>query len=58
LVSTTTGAEPHQIVKRWNKTENEEINVPCPADLISYNKNMGAVDLCNQQFNAFFPKTP
>jgi len=28
MVLTTTGAKPHQIVKRRCKTENKEINVP------------------------------
>lgn len=53
IVSTATGAEPHQIVKRWSKVENKEINVNCPAIIQYYNQNMGGVDLCNQQMEAY-----
>ncbi|KAL4100682.1 hypothetical protein QTP88_020716 [Uroleucon formosanum] len=52
-VLTATGAEPHQIVKRWSKVENKEINVNCPAIIQYYNQNMGGVDLCNQQMEAY-----
>ncbi|KAL4154140.1 hypothetical protein QTP88_001973 [Uroleucon formosanum] len=53
IVSTATGAEPHQIVKRWSKVDNKEINVNCPAIIQYYNQNMGGVDLCNQQMEAY-----
>lgn len=33
VVSTATGAEPYNIVKRWSKTENKEIEVLCPNTL-------------------------
>lgn len=47
VVSTTTGAEPCQIVKRWSKVEKKEINVNCPAAIHYYNQKMSGVDLCN-----------
>jgi hypothetical protein len=43
VLSTATGAEPHSMVKRWSKTENKYIEVPCPSAIISYNQNMGGV---------------
>lgn len=53
LISNATGAEPHSVVKRWSKTENKEIEVPCPDVVKSYNQNMGGVDICDQQMECY-----
>lgn len=53
LISTATGAEPYSIVKRWSKTENKEIEIPCPDVVKSYNQYMGGVDVCDQQMECY-----
>lgn len=53
LISNSTGAEPHSVVKRWSKTENKEIEVPCPDVVKSYNQYMGGVDICDRQIECY-----
>jgi len=53
LISNATGAEPYSVVKRWSKTENKEIEVPCPDVVKSYNQYMGGVDICDQQMECY-----
>jgi len=53
LISTATGAEPYSLVKRWSKTENKEIEIPCPDVVKSYNQYMGGVDVCDQQMECY-----
>lgn len=53
LISTALGAELYSIVKRWSKTENKEIEIPCPDVVKSYNQYMGGVDVCDQQMECY-----
>jgi len=53
VLSTATGAEPHTMVTRWSKSEKKYIEVPCPLVVKTYNQNMGGVDVCDQQLEAY-----
>ena len=53
VLSTATGAEPHTMVTRWSKAEKKYIEVPSPSVIKTYNQNMGGVDVCDQQLEAY-----
>lgn len=53
MLSSVCGSEPVTLVKRWSKKDGMFVNVDCPAAIVTYNKNMGGVDLFNQQMEAY-----
>lgn len=53
MLSSVCGSEPVTLVKRWSKKDSIFINVECPAAIVTYNKNMGGVDLFNQQMEVY-----
>lgn len=53
LLSNISGKFPEKKVKRWCKQEKKEIEVPCPNIVVNYNRNMGGVDICDQQMECY-----
>lgn len=53
MLSSVCGSEPVTLVKRWSKSEDLFIDVECPAAIVTYNKNMGGVDLLNQLMEVY-----
>ena len=45
VISSFVGEEPVTSVSRWDKKGKKKVDVPCPAAIHQYNKNMGGVDL-------------
>lgn len=48
VLSSVCGSQPITFVKRWSKKDSVYVDVECPAAIVTYNKNMGGVDLLNQ----------
>lgn len=53
LTSNYIGVEPVSTIKRWNKTEMDRTDVPCPQIVKSYNQSMGGVDLVDMLISLY-----
>lgn len=53
LASKCTGIEPGEKVKRWSKKDAKYIEIDCPAIVRLYNKNLGGIDIFDQQMECY-----
>ena len=48
MASNAFGVEPMQKASRWNKVQNERVDVDCPHSVQMYNRSMGGTDRMDQ----------
>lgn len=53
MISNCTGADDTIQIKRWDKIRKGYVDVPCPKIISNYNKNMGGVDVLDQQMEYY-----
>jgi hypothetical protein len=49
--------EPTDVVRRWDKTRKQYVNIHIPAVIKAYNRGMGGVDRCDQLLSFYRMKT-
>lgn len=53
MISSAFGRNPEHVVKRWDKSKKERIEVPCPNVVKLYNERMGGVDIFDQMMEYY-----
>lgn len=53
IASNFVGVNPVDTVLRWNSKEKQNVRVACPRLILTYNKGMGGVDLCDMLISLY-----